>query len=253
MFSVSDGMKNPAAQKDKKICAFLWVYYGYPTATYEGVNVEEMRYKSGQALAKDDTAEIDGVAGIPDSGVAHAIGYSNSRHIRYVRPFVKYTPTWARSYMPQNQDMRSMIAHMKLIPNYELIKGKKLLFCDDSVVRGTQMGETAELLYECGAKEVHLRSACPPIMFKCRFLNFSITQSEMSYIARRAIQAIEGNQPESFDEYLDPCSKKYKMMVDWICKEIGLTSLKYNTLENVLYAIGLPHEQVCTYCFSGKE
>ena len=249
-----DGMKQILAPNHrKKVCAFLWVYYGYPATTYEGVNVEEMRYRSGEALAQGDEMELDGVAGIPDSGVAHAIGYANGRHIRYIRPFVKYTPTWARSFMPQNQDVRNMVAHMKLIPNYELIRGKKLLFCDDSVVRGTQMRETAELLFDCGAKEVHLRSACPPIMFGCKYLNFSTSPSEMVLAARRAIQAIEGKQPENLAEYLDPKSKKYQMMVDWICKELNLTSLKYNTLENVLNAIGLPHDQLCTYCWNGKE
>lgn len=236
-----------------KICAFLWVYYGYPSSSYEGVNVEVMRYRSGAILARRDNVNIDLVAGVPDSGVAHAIGYANEARIPFGRPFVKYTPTWPRSFMPQNQEVRNLIARMKLIPIRELIQGKSMLFCEDSIVRGTQLKETVDLLYDSGAREVHLRAACPPLIFGCKYLNFSRSRSSMDLAARQAIQEIEGREISSFDEYLDPSSKKFCCMVDLIRRRLNLTTLKYQTLPDMLESIGLPAGKVCTYCWNGSE
>lgn len=240
-------------REQMKVCAFLWIYYGYPSSSYEGTNVEIMRYRSGAALARNDDAEIDLVAGVPDSGVAHAIGYSNESRVPYGRPFIKYTQTWARSFMPQDQKIRNLVARMKLIPIPELVQGKRVLFCDDSIVRGTQLRETAELLYNCNAKEVHMRSACPPLLFGCKYLNFSRSRSELDLAARQAIVELEGSEPASFDEYCDPSSEKYSCMVDCIRKRLNLTTLKYQTLDDMLEAINLPKEKVCTYCWNGKE
>jgi len=250
-----DGVEKIAPPGDSmKICAFLWVYYGYPSSTYEGMNVEVMRYRSGAALARRDDSKVDMVAGIPDSGVAHAIGYANEARIPFGRPFVKYTPTWPRSFMPQDQEVRNLVARMKLIPIYELIHGKRLLFCDDSIVRGTQLRETIELLYDCGAKEVHMRAACPPLVFGCKYLNFSRSRSEMDLAARQSIRELDGNDmPSSLKEYCDPSSEKFCCMVDRIRKRLNLTSLKYQTLEDMLDSIGLPAENVCTYCWNGRE
>jgi len=250
-------VKNPPGEK-MKICAFLWTYYGYPTSSYEGVNVEEMRYDCGRILAEsegDDAPEgLDCAAGVPDSGIAHAVGYANASGVPFARPFIKYTPTWPRSFMPQNQDMRNLIARMKLIPIESLIRGKKLLFIDDSIVRGTQLGETAQFLYENGAREVHIRPACPPIMFGCKYLNFSRSTSDMDLITRRTIRNLEGKVcPDCMGEYLCPHSAKYAGMLDSIKKQLNFTSLKYQTLDGMLRAIGLPREKVCTYCWSGEE
>lgn len=248
-----DGMERIAPPGDKmKICAFLWVYYGYPSSTYEGMNVEVMRYKNGAALAKNDDVDIDMVAGIPDSGVGHAIGYSNQSKIPYGRPFIKYTPTWARSFMPQDQTIRNLVARMKLMPIPELVADKRLLFCDDSIVRGTQLRETVDLLYKCNAREVHIRSACPPLVFGCKYLNFSTSRSEMDLVARQAIIELEGKEPESFASYCDPTNEKYNCMVNCIRKILNFSTLKYQNLNDMLNAIGIDKDQICTYCWNGK-
>ena len=205
VFLTPEGVEQLSPPGNKmKICAFLWVYYGYPSSTYEGMNVEVMRYRNGAAMARNEDLEIDMVAGIPDSGLGHAIGYSNQSKIPYGRPFIKYTPTWARSFIPQDQSIRNLIARMKLMPIPEIVSGRRLLFCDDSIVRGTQLRETVDLLYKCNAREVHIRSACPPIVFRCKYLNFSTSRSEMDLAARKAIKELEGKEPDSFDEYCDP-------------------------------------------------
>jgi len=249
-----DGIQKISPPGDKmKICAFLWVYFGYPSSSYEGMNVEIMRYRNGAALARRDDVSVDLVAGVPDSGTAHAIGYSNEARIPFGRPFIKYTPTWSRSFMPQDQNIRNLVARMKLTPITELVGGKRLLFCDDSIVRGTQMRETAELLFNCNAKEVHVRPACPPLVYGCKYLNFSRSTSDMDLVARRAIKDLEGKEPDSIDEYCDPNTEKYGCMVEWIRKHLKFTSLKYQALNDMLDAIGLPHDKVCTYCWNGKE
>ena len=244
-----------APGKDMKICTFLWVYYGYPSAKYEGVNVEEMRYKCGQLLARRDNVEADVVAGVPDSGTAHAVGYANESGIPFSRPFIKYTPTWPRSFMPTIQKQRNLIAHMKLIPVHELIRDKKLLLIDDSIVRGTQLRETTEFLYESGAKEVHIRPACPPLLFGCKYLNFSRSSSEMELIARRVIEELEGGpvSDEIFQKYADPDTLEYEKMVDGICKKLNFTSLRYHRLDDMLESVGIDPDQLCTYCWNGKE
>ena len=254
-FLTPDGYEVLAKPRDKmKICAFLWTYFGYPTSCYEGVNVEQMRYDCGRILAEHDHTDVDFVAGVPDSGTAHAIGYANQSGIPFARPFIKYTPTWPRSFMPQNQSIRNQIAHMKLIPVDTLIRDKKLLFIDDSVVRGTQMRETVEFLYESGAKEVHIRPACPPILFGCKYLNFSRSTSDLDLISRRVIHELEGDEGiRHLDEYCDAKSKRYEKMVDGICQKMKVTSLKFQTLKGMLDSIGIDPEKVCTYCWTGKE
>lgn len=244
--------------KDMKICSFLWVYYGYPNSTYEGVNVECMRYECGRMLARRDDKSVqpDIVAGVPDSGIAHAIGYSTESGVQYARPFIKYTPTWPRSFTPTNQTQRSLIAKMKLIPVHQLIKDKKLLLIDDSIVRGTQLRDSAEFLYNSGAKEVHVRPACPPLLYGCKYLNFSRSKSELDLITRRVICDLEGTRdvaPEVLEQYSDPESAKYQEMVDEICKRMGFTSLKFHRLDDLIESIGLKPCQLCTYCFDGKE
>lgn len=242
--------------KEMKICSFLWVYYGYPTSSYEGVNVEQMRYKCGSMLAKRDGDSVspDVVAGVPDSGIAHAIGYANESGIPYARPFIKYTPTWARSFMPTNQSQRELVAKMKLIPVQALIEDKKLLLIDDSIVRGTQLRETTEFLYQSGAKEVHVRPACPPLLFGCKYLNFSRSKSELDLITRRIIAEREEEvTPEILAEYADPCTKKYEEMVEEVRKRQNFTTLRYHRLDDMIEAIGLPECKLCTYCFNGKE
>lgn len=240
-------------RNEMKICAFLWVYYGYPSSSYEGVSVELMRYRNGANMAKREKLDIDLVAGVPDSGIGHAIGYSNASHIPFGRPFIKYTPTWSRSFMPQDQKVRNLVARMKLMPIPELVANKRLLMCDDSVVRGTQMRETADLLYGCNAKEVHLRSACPPILFDCKYLNFSASRSIMDLVARQAISAIEGYAPENIDEYCDPTTEKYRLMTEWVGKHLNLSTFKYQNIHDMLDAIGIEPCKVCTYCWTGKE
>ena len=246
-------LKEPG--EEMKICSFLWTYYGYPTATYEGVNVETMRYECGKQIRKRDNVEADSVAGVPDSGIPHAIGYANSSGIPYSRPLVKYTPTWPRSFMPQSQKQRSLIARMKLITVNELIKNKRLVLIDDSIVRGTQLKETAQLLYNSGAKEVHVRSACPPIVYSCKFLNFSRSTSDFDLITRRAIAELEGTYEltdEIISEYVDEDSPKHQQMINVICKSMGFDSLKFHRLDDLIEAIGIGPCKLCTYCFNGK-
>ena len=252
----ADGVKTLVAPgKDMKICTFLWVYYGYPSSSYEGISVEKMRYNCGELLAKRDDVKPDIVAGVPDSGTAHAIGYANQSGFPFSRPFVKYTPTCPRSFMPTHQSKRNLIAKMKLIPIHDLIEGKSLLLIDDSIVRGTQLRETTEFLYSSGAKEVHIRPACPPLLFGCKYLNFSRTSSEMELITRRVIKKLEGKDPtdEVLREYADPDSEKYNKMVEEIGKELHFTSLRYNRLDDLLEAVGIGEEKLCTYCWNGKE
>ena len=240
---------------DMKICTFLWIYYGYPSSTYEGVNVEEMRYKCGQLLARRDNVKPDIVAGVPDSGTAHAIGYANESGVPFSRPFIKYTPTWPRSFMPTMQSKRELIAKMKLIPVEELIRGKSLLLIDDSIVRGTQLRETTEFLYESGAKEVHIRPACPPLVFGCKYLNFSRSKSEMELITRVVINELEGDNvsDETLREYADYNSPKYEKMVEKICEKLKFTSLRFHRLDDMMEAVGIDPDKLCTYCWSGKE
>ncbi len=242
------------AREEMKICAFLWVYFGYPTSCYEGINVEKMRCDCGRLLARRDNVSPDTVAGVPDSGIAHAIGYSNETKIPFSRPFIKYTPTWPRSFMPTSQTQRNEIAHMKLIPVKSLIENKKLLLIDDSIVRGTQLRETTEFLYNSGAKEVHIRPACPPIMFGCKYLNFSRSTSDLDLITRRVIQDREGvNANKYLEEYIDPTSTRYAEMLEDIRKQLNFTTLRYHRLDDMIEAIGLPKCKLCTYCFDGKE
>ncbi len=246
-----------APGKDLKICTFLWTYYGYPSSSYEGLSVETMRYNCGRDLAKRDAGQVkpDIVAGVPDSGIAHAIGYSNESGVPFTRPFVKYTPTWPRSFMPTHQTKRNLIAKMKLIPIHDLIEGKSLLLIDDSIVRGTQLGETTEFLYNSGAKEVHIRPACPPILYSCKYLNFSRSTSDMDLITRRVILKLEGKMPDekTLKEYADPDSEKYQQMVDEICRELNFTSLRYQRLDDMVKSIGIGENRLCTYCWNGKE
>ena len=256
VFFTADGVETLSPPREKmKICAFLWVYYGYPTSTYEGVNVEEMRYQCGRMLAERDNAAPDLVAGVPDSGIAHAIGYANQSGYPFSRPFIKYTPTWSRSFIPTTQSQRNLVAHMKLIPVDALIRDKKLLLIDDSIVRGTQLRETTEFLYQSGAKEVHIRPACPPLLYGCKYLNFSRSNSEMDLITRRIIAPREGENvsPEVLAEYADPDSVKYKEMVQEICKQLDFTSLRFHRLDDLIRSIGIDPDRVCTYCWSGKE
>lgn len=241
--------------KKMKVCTFLWVYYGYPSASYEGMNVEHMRCNCGKLLAKRDNVEVDVVAGVPDSGTAHAIGYANESGVPFSRPFVKYTPTWPRSFMPTIQSQRNLIAHMKLIPVHELIKDKRLLLIDDSIVRGTQLRETTEFLYESGAKEVHIRPACPPLLFGCKYLNFSRSGSEMELIARRVIDELENGDVtrEKLERYADPDTEEYEKMVEGIREKLNFTSLRYQRLDDMLEAVGIDPDNLCTYCWNGKE
>ena len=256
----ADGCESlsPAGEQ-MRICAFLWTYYGYPNSNYEGVNVEVMRYRNGEIMARDEVQQgrlpkVDYVAGVPDSGVPHAIGFANRSGKPFARPFVKYTPTWPRSFMPVNQDVRNQVAKMKQIPVPELIEGKKLLFVDDSIVRGTQLRETVEFLYESGAAEVHMRSACPPIMYGCKFLNFSRSNSDMELLARKTVQELEGDEgQEHLDEYADASTQRGACMLQSICKTLGFDSLGYQSLDGLLEAIGIDRDQICTYCWTGKE
>lgn len=240
---------------EMKICTFLWVYYGYPSSSYEGRSVENMRYECGKRMAQRDHVKPDIVAGVPDSGIAHAIGYANESGVPFSRPFIKYTPTWPRSFMPTVQSKRNLIARMKLLAVDELIRDKSLLLIDDSIVRGTQMRETTEFLYQSGAKEVHIRPACPPLMYGCKYLNFSRSTSEMDLITRRVIDRLEdGNVTEEvLQEYADPESPKYEQMVEEIRKELNFTSLRFNRLDDMLDAVGIDKSRLCTYCWNGRE
>ena len=256
----ADGCETLSPAGDKmKICGFLWTYYGYPNSNYEGMNVEVMRYRNGEIMARDEVIQgrlpkVDYVAGVPDSGVPHAIGFANRSGKPFARPFVKYTPTWSRSFTPANQKVRNQVAKMKQIPVPELIEGKKLLFVDDSIVRGTQLRETVEFLYESGATEVHMRSACPPIMYGCKYLNFSSSKSEMELLTRMTIQELEGDEGQKhLDEYADVKTERGQCMLKTICEKFGFDSLGYQSLDGVLEAIGLDRDKVCTYCWTGKE
>ncbi len=248
----------PAGDK-MKICGFLWTYYGYPNSNYEGVNVEVMRYRNGQIMARDEIEagthpDVDYVAGVPDSGIPHAIGYSNQSVAPFARPYVKYTPTWSRSFTPADQRVRAQVAEKKQIPVPELIREKKLLFVDDSIVRGTQLQATVDFLFESGAKEVHMRSACPPIMYSCKYLNFSRSNSDMDLLARRVIQELEGDEGQKFiEEYANSKTERGQCLLSAICEKFGFDSLGYQSLEGVLEAIGIDKEKVCTYCWNGKE
>jgi len=241
--------------KDMKICTFLWVYYGYPSSSYEGISVEKMRYNCGRKMAERDNVKPDIVAGVPDSGVPHAIGYANQSGIPYSRPFIKYTPTWPRSFMPTMQSKREMIAKMKLIPVHDLIKGNSILLIDDSIVRGTQLRETTEFLYQSGAKEVHIRPACPPILYGCKYLNFSRSNSDMDLIARKIIAKLEGEDvsDEILAEYADPDSERYANMVEEMRKQMKFSTLKFNRLDDMLDSVGIDRCKLCTYCWNGNE
>ena len=247
------------AGEEMKVCGFLWTYYGYPNSRYEGRNVEVMRIENGKIMARDEKEngtlpEVDYVAGVPDSGVPHAIGYAHESGTEYARPFIKYTPTWPRSFMPSNQNVRNQVAKMKQIPVPELIEGKRLLLVDDSIVRGTQLGETVDFLYQSGAKEVHMRSASPPIMYGCKYLNFSSSKSENELLARRVIRELEGAAGEKhLDEYADARTERGQCMLKTICEQLGFHSLGYQTVEGVLESIGIDKSKVCTYCWTGKE
>jgi amidophosphoribosyltransferase len=250
----ADGVqKRLPAGTDMQICSFLWIYYGYPASDYEGINVEHSRYRCGAALARNDNVEVDIVSGIPDSGIAHALGYSQESRVPYARPFVKYTPTWPRSFMPQNQTVRDLVAKMKLIPVRRLAQGNRILFCEDSIVRGTQLRDTLQRVFKAGAREIHMRPACPPLVFGCKFLNFSRSRSELDLAARRAIVELENTASPNLEPYIDESSDKYKAMVDVIRKQIGLTTLQYQKLPDMIEAIGLPREKLCTYCWDGCE
>ncbi|MBQ3573096.1 MAG: amidophosphoribosyltransferase, partial [Clostridia bacterium] len=256
----ADGIETISPAGDKmKICAFLWTYYGYPNSRYQGKNVEQMRCNNGKIMARDEAKrgsipDVDYVAGVPDSGVPHALGYAHQSGTEFARPFVKYTPTWPRSFMPANQDVRNQVAKMKQIPVPEYIEGKKLLLVDDSIVRGTQLSETVDFLYSAGAKEVHMRSACPPIMYGCKFLNFSRSNSEDELLARRVVQELEGDEgKQHLDEYSDANTERGQCMLKRICEMFGFDSLGYQSLEGILESIGIDKDKVCTYCWSGKE
>ncbi len=251
----AEGVRTLAAPgKDMKICTFLWIYYGYPSSSYEGISVEEMRYHCGAMLAKRDDVKPDIVAGVPDSGTAHAIGYANESGIPFSRPFIKYTPTWPRSFMPTIQSKRNLIAKMKLIPVHDLIKGRSLLLIDDSIVRGTQLRETTEFLYQSGAKEVHIRPACPPLLYGCKYLNFSRSTSEMELIARRVIQELEGeNKYPNLAVYADPDSTEYGQMLEKIREKLNFTTLRYHRLDDMIASVGMDKCKLCTYCWDGRE
>jgi amidophosphoribosyltransferase len=254
VFITPDGVEDKCPPgSEMQICSFLWIYYGYPASSYEGLNVEATRYRCGAALADRDDVEIDYVAGVPDSGTAHALGYADRSKVRYCRPFVKYTPTWPRSFMPQDQTVRELVAKMKLIPIPELTKGRRLLFCEDSIVRGTQLRDTIQRMYEYGAKEVHMRPACPPLLYGCKFLNFSRSRSELDLAGRKAFSELENGDDSKLAEYADQSSDKYRTMEKRIGRKMGLTTLRYQRLDDMIKAIGLPEETLCTYCWDGCD
>jgi len=239
--------------EEMQVCAFLWVYFGYPPSCYEGVNVDECRFRCGAALARNDTTEADFVTGVPDSGIGHAYGYSSARGIPIMRPYAKYTPTWPRSFMPQSQQMRDLVAKMKLIPNESVIKGKRGIFLDDSIVRGTQLKDNTRDLHEAGMKEVHMRIACPPLTYPCEFLNFSRSRSSMDLATHIAVKELEGTDETDLKKYSDPSNANYQAMVDQIRKRLGLTTLRYQKLCDLVGAIGLPKEKLCTHCWDGSS
>ena len=241
------------ADEEMQICSFLWVYYGFPTSGYEGRNVEQVRFRSGYMMGSKDTSEADFVCGIPDSGIGQGLGYAEGKGIPYHRAITKYTPTWPRSFTPSNQERRSLVAKMKLIPNRAMLEGKKIIFCDDSIVRGTQLKDNVKVLYDYGAKEVHMRIGCPPLVYGCPFLGFSASKTDMELITRRIIKEFEGDENKNLDKYSDPSTPEYKRMVDRIAEMFGMTSLKFNTIETLIEAIGLPKCKVCTHCFDGSS
>jgi amidophosphoribosyltransferase len=254
VFITAEGYEQRMPPRDRlQICAFLWVYYGYPASSYEGINVEWVRNRCGAFLARRNPIAIDFVAGIPDSGIGHGLGYAAESSVPFKRPFVKYSPTWARSFMPQSQVLRDLVARMKLIPIRELIEGKKFLFCEDSIVRGTQLKDTIQRLYDVGALEVHMRPACPPLVYACKFLNFSVSRSEFDLAARRAIRELEGDHPGDLSPYAEQGTERYNAMEEKIRRRLNLTTLKYQRLDDLVEAIGLPKERLCTYCWDGCE
>ena len=249
-----DGVQQLIAPNPKhQVCSFLWVYYGYPVTDYEGINVEQARYREGIEMGRDDDVDIDYVSAIPDSGIGMALGYSNVRRVPYLRGVVKYTPTWSRSFMPVNQSQREHVAKMKLIANRSLLEGKRVVFCDDSIVRGTQLRDNVKMLYDFGAKEVHIRISCPPLLYGCPFLNFSASKNVMELVTRRFVEKIEGSSEKNIEAYCDPTTKEYATMVEMMRKQIGVDTLKFNTLDNVVKAIGLPKCELCTHCFDGSS
>lgn len=250
----ADGMEQlRKPNEEMQICSFLWVYYGFPTSCYEGRNVEEVRFNCGSMMGKKDESEVDCACGIPDSGVGMALGYAEGKGVPYHRAIAKYTPTWPRSFTPSNQELRSLVAKMKLIPNRAMLKDKRLLFCDDSIVRGTQLRDNVKVLYDCGAKEIHMRIACPPIIHSCQFVGFTASKSDLELITRRIIKELEGDENVKLKEYSTPGTPEYQKMVDIIAKRFSLTSLKFNTVETLIEAIGLPKCRVCTHCFDGSS
>ena len=250
----ADGIETLRPPADAlQICAFLWVYFGFPASSYEGINVEQARNRCGAALARRDNTEVDLVAGIPDSGVGHAIGYANQTKTPYCRPFAKYTPTWPRSFMPQDQRQRDLVARMKLIPIKDLIQGQRILFCDDSIVRGTQLKDTIQRLYDCGAREIHMRAACPPLVFGCKFLNFSRSKSEMDLAARRAIRELDGPEVENLVAYASPGSGQHEAMVERVRNRLNLKTLRYQLIGDLVESIGMPKEKLCTFCWDGCD
>ena len=250
----ADGIKQlKAPEKRKQICAFLWTYYGYPVCEYEGKNVDTMRYDAGLEMGRKDDTEVDFVSAVPDSGIGMALGYSQGKGVPYQRGIVKYTPTWPRSFTPSTQERRELVAKMKLIPNRALLNGKRAIFCDDSIVRGTQLRDNVKDIFDCGAKEVHVRISCPPLIYPCKFLNFTASKSDMELITRRVIQKLEGDANKNLEEYATSDSPKYNAMVEEIRQQLGLTSLKFNSIETIVEAIGLPKCDVCTHCFDGSS
>ncbi len=254
VFITAEGWETVQAPgKEMQVCSFLWVYYGYPASSYEGINTEQVRYNCGAALARNETEKADFVAGIPDSGIGHAVGFANESHTPYMRPYVKYTPTWPRSFMPQNQAMRSLVARMKLIPVKEIIQGKRIIFCDDSIVRGTQLQDNTQILYEYGAKEIHMRVACPCLIHPCEYLNFSTSRSSMDLAGRKAIFDIEGHKDTDLTAYAQHGSEQHTRMVERLTERLGITSLRYQKLDDLIQAIGLPKKQLCTHCWDGSS
>lgn len=254
LFVTADGWERRRKENNEmQVCAFLWVYYGYPSSNYENINVEECRYRCGAALAENDEVEVDFVSGVPDSGIAHAIGYSNKKQIPYKRAYVKYTPTWPRSFMPQNQKVRDLVAKMKLIPVESIIKGKKIVFCDDSIVRGTQLQDNVQILHDYGAEEIHIRPACPTLIYPCEFLNFSRSRSTLDLAGRKAIMELEGAEDKNLEEYATPGTDRYHAMIDKIRERIDVDTLQFQHLKDLVEAIGLPKEKLCTHCWDGSS
>lgn len=254
VFITNDGWEQRVPPGDRiQVCSFLWIYYGYPASDYENINVEHVRYNCGAALAQHDDVAVDFVAGIPDSGIGHALGYANHRRLPYRRPFVKYTPTWPRSFMPQNQEMRDLVAKMKLIPVRALIQKQRLLFCEDSIVRGTQLKDNVQILFDCGVREVHMRPACPTLIFPCEFLNFSTSRSTLDLAGRQMVKLLEGSEEKDLDQYAQGGSEKNLAMIEEIRKRLHLTTLKYQYLDDLVQAIGLPKERLCTHCWDGSS